>query len=108
MDLNMRFVNIKSHAALRPAVERRLRFALGRFDNRIERADVLLSDVNGPRGGADQQCRMTLKLRGGEPLVIEVTDVDPLAAVSRVAERAARRVRERVNRRRQLRRQLGA
>lgn len=41
--------------ALRQYVERRLRFALGRFAHRLDQLQVRLEDVNGPRGGLDQR-----------------------------------------------------
>jgi hypothetical protein len=38
------------------------------------------------------------------PVVVEVTDVEPMAAVSRAVERAARHMRDNLNRRRDLQR----
>ena len=39
----------------------RLRFALRRLHALVSRAKVQFSDVNGPRGGVDKQCRVELK-----------------------------------------------
>ena len=36
---------------VREWIERRLQFALGRFSPRIRRVSVIVSDVNGNRGG---------------------------------------------------------
>lgn len=44
--------------ALREYIERKLELALDRFDHRLERIQVRLEDVNGPRGGLDKRCRL--------------------------------------------------
>ncbi|MFO0837175.1 MAG: HPF/RaiA family ribosome-associated protein [Phycisphaerae bacterium] len=88
-------------------IERRVHFALGRFGHRIRRAEVLLVDSNGPRGGQDQHCTLHVVLAGLPPVVVEVADVDPLAAVSRAVERVARRIRDSATRQRDLQRQPG-
>jgi putative sigma-54 modulation protein len=48
----------------RAHVEQRLQFALNRFQDRVARVAVHLSDINGPRGGLDQQCCLQLRLHG--------------------------------------------
>jgi hypothetical protein len=40
--------------ALRIHAERRLHFSLSNYDERIQRVVLRLSDINGPRGGADE------------------------------------------------------
>lgn len=74
-------------------VERRLRFALSRFEPRIASIDVRLRDTNGPRGGVDQQCRLVVRLRWPHTsVIVEDQDMNLESAVSRSAERAARGV----------------
>ena len=48
---------------LREFVQRKLAFALSRFADRVQSVDVLLDDVNGPRGGIDQRCRLIVGLK---------------------------------------------
>ena len=48
-------------AQWREVAVRRLRFVLRRLTWLVPRARVQLSDVNGPRGGVDKQCRVELK-----------------------------------------------
>lgn len=88
-------------------IERRVHFALGCFAQHIRRTEVLLVDSNGPRGGPDQHCTIHVVLAGLPPVVVEVVDVDPLAAVSRAVERVARRIRDSASRQRDLQRQPG-
>ena len=52
-------------------VQRRLRFALDRFAPRINRVTVRLVDLNGPRGGIDKQCRITVELIGSKEMIVE-------------------------------------
>jgi putative sigma-54 modulation protein len=77
-------------AALRSHVERRLEFALDRYQDRIARIRVVLADVNGPKGGDDKSCRIELRLRGGRALRVTAVDGDAYAAIGAAAHRAGR------------------
>lgn len=83
---------------LREAVERRLRFALGRFDERPLRVTVRLSDINGPRGGEDKHCAIRVRVGGLPDIVVEDTEADLYAAVNRATERVARALRRKLQR----------
>lgn len=73
--------------------QRRLEFALGRFAGRVRSLSIRLSDQNGPRGGADKKCLISVRLeRPRKVVVVEDVDIDGAVAVSRAAERAARAV----------------
>ncbi|WP_332669978.1 HPF/RaiA family ribosome-associated protein [Aromatoleum sp.] len=82
----------------REAVERRLRFALGRFDERPLRVTVRLSDINGPRGGEDKHCAIRVRVGGLPDIVVEDTEADLYAAVNRATERVARTLRRKLQR----------
>lgn len=85
-------------------VRRRLHFAFDRIGDRIRRVVVRLSDINGPRGGADKHCQIQVHLDQLPEVVIEDTQSDLYAAVDRAAERAARTVTRRLSRERAHRR----
>ncbi len=72
--------------------ERQVGFALGRFEPRIHSVRLRLDDVNGPKGGIDKHCRITVRLRTGGTVTAEVTDVAFEPAIHRAVERIARRV----------------
>jgi hypothetical protein len=78
--------------SLRQLAERRLLFALSRFDSRIEQVDLVVSDENGPRGGIDKACRLSIVLHRAPQVVISDRDSDLAKCISRVAERAGRAV----------------
>jgi putative sigma-54 modulation protein len=100
MRLEMRGVNFELADALVDHIERRLRFALGRFAARINRLTVHLTDVNGPRGGIDKRCRIAVALVPRGMVMIEGSGQDPFALISDAAKRARRSVRRALERRR--------
>lgn len=80
------------------SVRRRLLFALSRFDPKIETVELTVSDVNGPKGGIDKECRILLRLRRGSDIVITDRDTSVAAGVARAVDRAARTLSRRIGR----------
>jgi len=93
--------------ALRGHTKRRLGFALSVRDDHIQRVIVRLSDINGPRGGADKCCHIQVVLTQLADVVIEDTEVDLYAAIDRAADRAGRTVGRRLARQRDRGRSSG-
>lgn len=79
-------------------IERRLRFALTRFGERIDTVYVFLQDRNGPKGGIDKLCRILVKTRGSGLVVAAVADSDWMAAVDRATTRVGQAVSRQVER----------
>ena len=100
MQLEMRGVKFQLDDKLIDHIERRLRFALGRFATRIDRLSVRLSDVNGPRGGTDKRCRIEVALFPRGIVMVQGSGDDPFALVTHSARRARRAVRRALERRR--------
>ena len=89
--------------ALEEYVERRIRFALGRFTLRISGVIIRLSDTNGPRGGSDKRCSVNIVLRAPRSvLILEETGADLYATIDRAADRTARSVNRRLEKERDL------
>ncbi|EGW52887.1 HPF/RaiA family ribosome-associated protein [Candidatus Endoriftia persephonae] len=86
--------------ALRAHIERRLGFALGRFSNRINRVEVTLSNLNGPRGGVDQHCQIRVAAGRLPTLVVEETAAELGAAIDRAVDRCGRNLARQVSRER--------
>jgi ribosome-associated translation inhibitor RaiA len=76
--------------ALRNHADRRLRSALTCCGQHIRRVTMRLSDVNGPRGGADKRCRLRVALAGLPDVVVEDTQADLYTAIDRATDRAGR------------------
>jgi ribosomal subunit interface protein len=93
--------------ALRSHAERRLRIALTCCDDHIQRVVMRLSDINGPRGGADKRCHLQVALTGLPDVVIEDTEADLYVAIDRATDRARRTVGRRLARQRDTARASG-
>ncbi len=100
MNIDIQARNFPLTDALRQHIDRRLGFALSSRDDAIQRIRVLLSDINGPRGGADKCCHIQVVIPRLPDVVIEDTEVDLYTAIDRAAERAGRTVGRRLNRQR--------
>ncbi len=85
-------------AGLPEHIERRLRFALARFGNRVERVVVFLQDRNGPKGGVDKVCRILAKVQGCGSMMAAVADSDWTAAVDRATTRIGHTVARQIDR----------
>lgn len=77
-------------AEYRELAEHRVRFVMRRLAWMVSRAQVQLSDVNGPRGGVDKRCRVLLKSDRRSVLVISATASDWGAALDTALARASR------------------
>ena len=74
----------------RDLTERRVRFVLRRLGWMVPRAEVKMSDVNGPRGGIDKRCQVELRTDGAGSLVVASVANDWRAARDNALARAAR------------------
>lgn len=107
MQIDIQARNFPLTQALRGHVERRLGFALSTRDEHIQRTMVRLSDINGPRGGADKCCHIQVVLTHLADVVIEDTEADLYAAIDRAADRVGRTVGRRLARQRDRDRSSG-
>ncbi|ACY15498.1 HPF/RaiA family ribosome-associated protein [Haliangium ochraceum] len=90
MHIQIRTQKLEVSDGLRELVRRRLRFAMDRFGDRVQRVTVRLADLNGPRGGVDKHCRISVVTRSQGVVVVEGTDESLPAVVTRAIERAVR------------------
>lgn len=100
-------IDIKTHhfplsEALRSHAERRLHFALACCDDHIQRIVMRLSDINGPRGGADKRCRLQVVLDGLPDVLVEDIEADLYVAIDRATDRAKRTLVRKIDRRQAL------
>lgn len=84
---------------------RRLHFAMAYCGDHIKRVVIRLSDINGPRGGADKRCHVQVVLTGMPDVVVEDTEVDLYDAIDRAIDRSSRTVERKVGRQLTLLRQ---
>ena len=105
MRLDIRIQKVDLPKEVDRYIERRLRFCLGRFETRIRRVSVRILDINGPRGGADKLCRMTVRLIPSDVIVVQEVNAALFAALDRAAERAGQALARKLHRARDLRTQ---
>lgn len=98
MRVDLRFRGVSGSERLRQHTARRIAFGLGRYASELSAVMVRFGDVNGPRGGVDQRCHVTVSgPRLGE-VQAETMGADPFAAVSFAVERVARATGRRLER----------
>ncbi|QDU72203.1 HPF/RaiA family ribosome-associated protein [Mucisphaera calidilacus] len=100
MNVDVHALNIDRSDTLAAHVRDRISSALERFQQRVRRVRVRLSDLNGPRGGEDMMCQMQVDVMGCGLLIVEQTDTDVYHAVDQAAERVKRTVRRAINKKR--------
>ena len=105
MQIDIQARNFTLTKALRSYAERRLHFALNIGKDHIQRVVIRLSDINGPRGGADKRCHLQIMLGGLPCVVIEDTEIDLYEAIDRATERAGNTVVRKLGRQQTLFRQ---
>ncbi len=92
--------NIDLSPALEQYVQRRFQVALRRFGRRLPLVVVRLTDENGPKGGVDKRCQVTLPMPPSTPILVEEHHADMYTAIDYAAERVSRAVTREIERRR--------
>ena len=80
--------------------EERVRLALGRIGRRVRQVEVTLRDLNGPRGGIDQECLIRIEVEPAHQIVADARADSPQAAIAEATRRASAALRRRLQRRR--------
>jgi putative sigma-54 modulation protein len=88
MSLYIRSKNLRLSEKTREHFRFRLMSILDRFGHRIQDVDASLSDLNGPKGGVDKQCRVVVRLRPNGKVTIQETESNIFTAFARALDRA--------------------
>lgn len=102
MDMSICGLRFRLTEAIIRHVERCVRAALDHAAGQIDVVNVRLGDINGPRGGVDKYCRITIHLRGLPSVTVEAAHEDLYAAVDSAVARAKGVVGRCIGRRRRL------
>jgi putative sigma-54 modulation protein len=89
MKIEVRFRGMASSDALRDYIARRIHFQLSRFNGEVGSVVVRIGDINGPKGGADKHCHVTVRGRALGSVTIKELSADAYSAVDAAIERAA-------------------
>jgi hypothetical protein len=66
--------------------------AFAKFGAQLKTVEVTVQDINGPRGGIDQECRVSVKLKKLNDLSVAVKDETLSKAIANCIGRASRSV----------------
>jgi ribosomal subunit interface protein len=102
MQIDIQSRNFSLTDALRNHSEHRLHSALSCCSDHIQRVEMRLSDINGPRGGEDKCCHVQVVLAGLPDVVIEDVETDLYVAIDRATDRAGRTVVRKIERQQTL------
>lgn len=103
MEIDVRFRELDASDALREYVARRLHFALSRFGSSVTSVSVRFGDINGPKGGLDKRCHLTVRGPSIGTVLVEEHSADAFTAADIAADRASRAVGRAVSRAREAR-----
>lgn len=89
---NLHSSGLEWNAILRDHLERRLLFALSRFDQKISKVNVYVADHNGPKGGIDKSCQIIVQMPGFTNVVAKTVDAEWIACIDRATTRIGHNV----------------
>ena len=103
---NLHSSSLEWNAELRDHLERRLLFALSRFDPKISKVNIYIADHDGPRGGIEKSCQIIVQMLGFSNLVVKTVDDEWLACIDRATARMGQNVQRALAWRQQHQRRL--
>lgn len=90
MQLDLRIRNSDLAGALQAYIDRRLRFAMNLFGERISQVAVKVTNLSGRREDAAMACRITISIRPFGRVTVRETGPDMYAVIDRAIGRAGR------------------
>ena len=103
MQIDIQTLGFTLTDALREHTHSRLGFSLAHGAESIHRVTVRLSDINGPRGGADKRCHIHVAVAHQADVVIEDIQADMYVAINHATDRAGRALARQIERQRESR-----
>ena len=88
MHINIQSLDFPLTTALEKRIRRSIEFNFDARNHQVERLHIRLSDVNGPKGGADKRCKVHAVLPRLRDVIVEDTALDMYAAIDRAIGRA--------------------
>lgn len=101
MRIEIRTTSFTLTDGLREHIERRVQFALSWADHKLQKINLNLKDINGPKGGSDKSCRVQIPVTGAGTVVVEEVQADLYVAIDRAIDRASRALARKIKRERE-------
>ncbi len=99
--LNLRTSGVTVDEKLEAYARDRAGRRLGKFAGHVERVTVRFNDINGPRGGVDIECKVTVVVSGASSVVVSERANDARAALDAALDSTEGAVKRTVQRRTQ-------
>jgi putative sigma-54 modulation protein len=94
MNIQVNFRNIKKSNAAIIHISDRISLAFARTQDAIQSVSIIVSDVNGPKGGIDKLCRILIK----SSLLPDIVITENQAHISTAIDRCITRARQSLSR----------
>jgi putative sigma-54 modulation protein len=101
MNIQVNFRNIKKSNAAIKRISGRLSLAFARTQDAIQSVSIMISDVNGPKGGVDKLCRILIKSAQLPDIVITENQTRISTAIDRCIARARQSLSRKLKRNKQ-------
>ena len=98
MQLTIYKTNVDATASLLDYIDTKMSSSLERMADHIDDITIRIADLNGPRGGEDKRCTVSVTLASKQTTLIAETDSCMYKAVDKVCSRLKRSIRRRVRR----------
>lgn len=92
MKIEVRFRGLECSDGVRDHVARRIHSHLSRFGNEVTGVLVRIADVNGPKGGVDKRCQVTVCGPRFGSAILDEKSSDVYSAVDMAVERIGRTI----------------
>lgn len=99
MNTTIHFRSMEMTGYLEIYIKRRIAFAFSRVKDSVRSLAINVSDINGPKGGIDKQCKVLLRVDSKPDIIIVEKQSDALLAIDRAITRASRRMNQSIKRR---------
>ena len=101
MKVLMRGIHLSLTDSLRDYVTRHLVDHIARYiDDEATEVDIALVDINGPKGGVDQECRVTVRMPGFSGIHVTETSETMFQAIDSVRDRLENTIKRTLDKRR--------
>lgn len=100
MKITIRARHLDLTTELQDEIRRRIHLAFGRLGSWVRAVDVTVADINGPKGGADKQCRLRVRGPALAGVFIEQIGVASLPTIASALDRAEQVIVRKMSRRR--------
>ena len=106
MNINVKAPDNTKRNDFQESVIDRLTRTLSRFSHQISRVNVTLTDENGPRGGVDKRCRVSVVMPSVGEFAASAKHENSWAAVAQATGRVRRKILTQLKRPHSLRKRL--